>query len=243
MSVTLSEIFSTEELAELEAASSAQYQLSKTSFLKGKKCIKNLFLYYHKPEERDAIPPRRQQAFNAGHSFEAQYKATFSAGIDLKVEVGNRRRAYPIYTQALIEKQHPVIFEAAFIHDDVLVLADVLVRHPDGSYTIHEVKNSRAPRPTFIDDMAVQHFVISHHLPKIRAFNLVIRASNPREKFQLLDQLDALKIRTDRVGKLVSDFKRVLAADEPQVPMGTHCRRPYECEFIGYCTRLRLFGH
>jgi hypothetical protein len=47
--------------------------------------------------------------------------------------------------------------------------------------------------------------------------------------------LDELEDHVDETVRRLELFKDILQHDEPEIAMGEHCKKPYECEFIDYC--------
>ena len=39
--------------------------------------------------------------------------------------------------------------------------------------------------------------------------------------------------------KLIAAFKNVISKSEPDIPMGNQCEKPYKCEFVDYCFKLK----
>ena len=63
-------------------------------------------------------------------------------------------------TQDSISNGVSTIYEAAFSYNDVFVKADILHLGRDG-WELYEVKSSASPKEHFIDDIAIQYYVIS----------------------------------------------------------------------------------
>jgi hypothetical protein len=180
--------------------------------------------------------------FNKGRDFESLFKAQFPEGIDLSVKLGKLISKYPSHTETLLENNTNItLFEAGFMHDDVLVLTDVL--HKEGNnYSIYEIKLSRTLSDTIKWDMALQYHICKSVLKNIEAFNVVLREDD--NKFNTINLKDELEARQTEVQDNILKFKSILASkSEPPIPMGPQCNKPYTCEFKAYCERSAgLFG-
>ncbi len=63
-------------------------------------------------------------------------------------------------TKALIaDPTVPAIFEAALVHDGVLIRIDALERLPDGRWRLNEVKSSTRIKDEHLEDIALQSYV------------------------------------------------------------------------------------
>ena len=122
--------------------------LSKSKYIRGLQCDRALWLDVHNP--RLAKYTREQmQRFDRGREFEYAFKDTFPDGIDLSAELHRNVDAYHARTAQLLDGtgQSPftshlsplTLFEAGFLYNDVLVLADVVRKAADGTIDIFEV--------------------------------------------------------------------------------------------------------
>lgn len=155
---------------------------------------------------------------------------------------------YPILTAQLLQQPGEVaLYEAGFHYNGVLVLADVVHKHPDGTIHIYEVKNSTAISDTFRNDVAIQHYVIHHALEQIAHPDLFSKGltlahfyllyNDGEDGFVQEDILPFAQSQHDTIHHNIARFKEVLRATEPQIPMSPHCDNPYECPYKHYCKR------
>jgi hypothetical protein len=75
-------------------------------------------------------------------------------------------------TKELIAAGQEVIYEAAFIFDDVLVALDILVKNNNKWYA-YEVKSSLKISAAYVLDASLQYYVIKNCLPDLEDINLV----------------------------------------------------------------------
>ena len=139
-----------------------KYLLSKSSFIKGIQCDKQLYLYKYHYDWMDKVSESQQLIFNRGHDVGELAQKLFPGGI--KATEDPKKSAQAIErTAELIENGTKVIYEAAFVFDEVLVIADIMVC--DGNkWNIYEVKSSTSISETYYQDAAIQYYVISNCL-------------------------------------------------------------------------------
>ncbi len=236
--------------------------LSKSKYIRGLQCDRALWLDVHNP--RLAKYTREQmQRFDRGREFEYSFKDTFPNGIDISAELKRNVDAYPARTAELLDKGDGVaLFEAGFLYDDVLVLADVVQQREDGTLDIYEVKSGTALSETYKRDAALQHYVISH-CRSINKFcivyNLGARTSSSADDddakrtgtsalpgFTIVDLTEELEGQHDEIARNISAMKEILSHGEPATPTGQHCLEPYACPYQHYCAQgvrqMSLFG-
>ena len=137
-----------------------KYQLSKSTFLRGLKCEKSLYLYKHHYDTKDDVSNTQQAILIKGT------KAGILAQRFPKWSGCVARRS-PVYrgsapkTLELIRQGETVIYEATFIYDEVLVALDILVKDEEG-WKAYEVKGSTSVKDTHIHDAAIQFYALSH---------------------------------------------------------------------------------
>lgn len=209
------------------------YLLTKSKFIRGLQCHKALYLdVFHR--EVGKISAETKMKFFKGRSFEATYKATFPTAIDVSARLGKRIDSYPKLTAELLAQEGEVIlFEAGFKYNDVLVLADVVKKLPNGNLIIHEVKGGSHVSETYQHDVAIQYYVINQCCPHIDAFCIVHNDGNGG--FVIEDQLNYAISQQPTIEQQVIEMKQVLAGGEPNIEMGDQCDNPYECPYKEYC--------
>ncbi len=158
-------------------------------------------------------------------------------GSSPKLGEGDRREA------EVEECETITLFEAGFLYDDVLVLADVVQQREDGTLDIYEVKSGTTLSETYRRDAALQHYVISH-CRKINTFSIVY--ANPGGGFIKEELSTALQEQHGEIEKNIAAMKDILRHGEPATPTGQHCLEPYACPYQHYCAQgvrqMSLFG-
>lgn len=212
------------------------FRLSKSSYIKGMQCAKYLYLHVHRPKEKTPHSAATMQLFRQGRNFESTFRDRFPDSIDVSSELGRDIFSYGAsYTRKMLQQNETVtLFEACLIHEEVLVMTDVLVKNPTGDFTIYEIKNAVQPKEVFLWDAALQYYVCHAVLKNISGFNLVLR--NEQEGFQIRDITEEVSAQLPAVAERVKQFRELLSsASIPDIPMGNQCTYPYECTFMAYC--------
>lgn len=231
--------------------------LSKSKYIRGLQCERALWLDVHEPRLA-RYTAEQMRRFDRGRDFEYAFKSRFPDGIDLSAELGRNVDAYPELTAQYLDGIHTpsplrgtppnlggelVLFEAGFLYDDVLVLADVVHKNADGSLDIYEVKSGTTLSETYRRDASLQHYVISH-CREINTFSIVY--ANPDGGF-IKEELSAtLQEQHGEIEKNLAAMKEILRHGEPDTPTGQHCLEPYACPYQHYCAQgvrqMSLFG-
>ena len=83
----------------------------------------------------------------------------FAGGVE--VPFGDPEQAIRTTRELVANREVPAIFEAAFENGGVFVRADVLHRRRDGRWRLIEVKSTADLKEQHLDDVAIQHRVLS----------------------------------------------------------------------------------
>ena len=224
------------------------YLLTKSKYIRGLQCDRALWLDVFNPKLAH-YTAEQMRRFDDGREFEYAFKDTFPDGIDISAQLKRNTSAYPALTAQLIDNNGTVdLFEAGFQYDDVLVLADVVHRRPDGSLDIYEVKSGSTLSETYRRDAALQHYVISH-CRQINTFSIVHAnapsdnsdhsdySDNSDNRFVIIDLTEELAAEADTIVRNIAIMKDILRHGEPATPTGKHCLEPYACPYQHYCAQ------
>lgn len=221
---------------------SSPYSISKTSFIKFEQCEKAFFLYKNHPYLRDKPDTDRQITFQRGHDVGAFAQGLFPGGRDVSAETKNAAQALEL-TAKLIAEKTPVIYEATFVYNGVLIMIDILTFSED-HYMAYEVKSSMKVSETYIKDACLQYYVVRNCLPGLRDFFLVTvngdyileGEPDPRKFFK------KRSVRQKAEENFPFFEERLRSAHElleqnaiPNTNIGRQCFRPYVCDFFGSC--------
>ncbi len=190
----------------------APIRLSKSRFVSGLQCHKQLWWKVHEPRapELEAEPALKNR---------------FEQG----AEVGQAARRYVPGGD----------YEASFVAAETAVAVDILERHPDGVALI-EVKASNHVKREHIPDVALQVHVLRQAGLNVRRADVM--HLNPECRFPHLDALFVREEVTEKVdlflpvvpGEIAAQLA-MLAGPLPDVPIGEHCTKPYACPFLKRC--------
>lgn len=215
------------------------YILSKSTYIRGLQCLKSLYLNKHRPYLRDKMSEEQLAKFARGHSVGKIAQQLFPGGI----EVPRPSPSSAEKTAKLIAGGVPVIYEACFIHDDVIIAIDLLVKQEHG-WIAYEVKSSGALSETYYNDAYIQNHVIRGSGLQLYTFYLIHR--NPEieltedsdvhslflfTELPPANELTAVEIRK----RLIGMKETLLLKSSPPIAPGNHCMYPYPCDFRGLC--------
>ena len=216
------------------------YLLTKSKYIRGLQCDRALWLDVYNPKLA-RYTAEQMRRFDHGREFEYAFKDTFPNGIDISAELKRNTDAYPILTAQLLNQEEEVnLFEAGFLYNDVLVLADVVHRRPDGALDIYEVKSGSTLSETYKRDAALQHYVIAHCW-EVNKFCVVYNGmsdlSDRSDNFKVVDLTDKLAAQHSEIENNIALMKEILQHGEPATPTGQHCLEPYACPYQHYCAQ------
>jgi hypothetical protein len=219
----------------------ASYILSKSTYIRGMQCLKSLYLNKHRPFLRDKLSEEQLAKFSRGHSVGKLAQDLFPGG----VEMPRPGDASASKTAKAIVEGIPVIYEACFIHNEVVVALDILVKHENG-WMAYEVKSSGVLSETYFLDAYIQDYVIRGTGLDLKKFFLIHRNSaNEINDSTPLDQLfvftelpsssaDQNILIEDRLTHMKSTLE---LKNSPVITPGKQCMNPYPCDFRGICWR------
>src|SRR5947209_1822460 len=221
------------------ADTAAARRLSKSRYLAGLQCHKQLWWRVHEPDAPELVPDvALRNRFAQGAEVDQRARGYVPGGelIDLPFyEYDNKVAA----TRDAIRHDPPVLYQPWFLADETYAGVDILTRGPRG-YDVIEVKAANRLKPEHIPDVAVQVHVLR------RSGLAVERAEvmhlNPECRYPDLSNLFIREDVTALVeGALIgvpdelAAQRAMLAGALPDVPIGEHCTRPYDCPFIERC--------
>ena len=218
---------------------SESVRLSKSRYLAGLQCHKQLWWRVHDPEAPELSPtPGQQNLFAQGREVGERARDHVPGGelIDLPFYQYDNKVAA---TREALKRDLTAIYEAWFLADETYVGVDILERTSRG-YTVIEVKASNSRKPEHLPDAAVQvHVLRGSGLQVERA---EVMHLNPECRYPDLSNLFVREDVTALVEGALIGVRDELAAQQrmlegplPDVRIGEHCSRPYECPFIERC--------
>jgi len=214
--------------------------LSKSRFTAGLQCPKRLYLTVHPPEipeeedGGDCLPILNGYAVG-------DMACKLYPGVMVEFDSG-LYAAIKETTRLVADEQVQRIHEATFSFDNVLVRVDLLER-TDAGWILTEVKAATSVKPYYLNDAAIQAWVVQGCGLKLAAVRLM--HVNNQFVYQGDGQYDGLLhaegisdivyARMDSIGAQKDAFIEMLAGDMPDIEMGEQCYSPFECDFCAFC--------
>jgi hypothetical protein len=227
-------------------------RLSKSKFLSGLQCHKRLYLEVHHPSLATKPDAATQAMFDMGTAVGELARSRFPGGILVTAGYRQTEAALAATAELVQDFTVPAIFEAAFLHDGVLIRADVLERlqaaesQPCG-WRLIEVKSSTKVKDVHLEDLAVQSEVILGAGLTLLSIGLMHintgyfyrdGAIDLNELFTFKDLSEAVAQRRAAVpGRLATMNHMLLQSQPPVIEPDRHCHTPYDCPFWEHCTK------
>ena len=226
-----------------KAIKMTKHILSKSTFLRGNTCHKNLWLYKHRRDLIPATSTGQQFIFDQGHEVGILAQQLFPGGVDASPATPYDYHPSIELTQKLISDGQQVIYEAAFQYDGVLAALDILVKKNDGWYG-YEVKSSTSVKDINVTDAALQYWVMAGTGIELRDVSIV-HINNQYERDGAIEPEKLFTIESvhifvialqDEITEKVNELKNVSALEScPAVLIGKQCNSPYPCDFTKHC--------
>lgn len=217
--------------------------LSKSRIMSGLQCEKRLWLEIYHPELKPELTASQERIFAGGTAVGEVARARFPGG---------RLVEAPFYdlpgsvreTAALLDRTDvPHIYEAAFETDSTHVKVDVLSRLADGTWHLIEVKSTSSVKDEHVTDAAIQWHVtegagLSVTICSLMHLNKECRYPDLSDLFTVKEISERARGVKARVPQIIDRMRAVVSQPTgPEVSIGTHCTKPYECPFTSYCWR------
>ena len=215
--------------------------LSKSKLMSFLQCPKRLWLEKHRPELVQ-ITPETQAAFDTGHAVGDIARQIYDPSGTGKLVSMERGMGEALRQTAMLVANPAAtpLFEATFQRDGLLIRADVIDRDQG---RLIEVKSSTSVKEEHAIDCAIQAWVLEKSAARPESVSLAyinkefVYAGGGDYPGLLAEQDMSAEVapRLQQVPGWLKAAKDVIKADEPAVPVGSHCRKPYECPFIDHC--------
>lgn len=229
--------------------------LSKSRYTAFCQCPKNLWLNVNKPNEAfidDALRARFEQGNEVGDlamGLFGPYKEVTTKKPDGSLDLNKMCEL----TQQYMDQGVDNICEASFALDDHYCAVDILRRNGDG-WDIYEVKSStykgeNVDTPdhllVYTRDIAYQKWLLEQcgvkvngtYLVRLNKFYVLMTEEPIINDLFHVKNMDALVANElPKVASNVAQAFKVLQGDEPGMPVGRQCHKPYNCAFFDYCT-------
>ncbi|MYF69908.1 MAG: DUF2779 domain-containing protein [Proteobacteria bacterium] len=222
-------------------------RLSKSRYMSGDQCHLKLWHDTHARELAAEPDDTLKAIFATGHEVGEMACRRYPGGRLVAHDHRHTADALAETRQLLEAGTASALFEPAFIHQGVLVRADVLERLPHSGWRLVEVKSTTRLKHLFVLDTAVQLWVLRGAGLDVREAGVL--TLNRHYVYEGAEHdIDALftlhpvtkeaNALLDGIGTNVSAMLAILAQrDAPAIEPGDHCFVPYECPYHAHCTR------
>ena len=229
--------------------------LSKSLYTKGLQCKKSLWLKKYKPKVLSPPSDMTQSIFEQGNEVGDLACDLFPGGKEIPFNPDNFEEMKAL-TQSYLDEGVKDIFEATFKYDDILVMVDMLHQKENGRFEIYEVKSSTwsnsksiADIDKYVHDASIQYYVLNGLGFDISDVYITLLNKDYVRGSQLdIEQLFShVKVTREvlsllpQIPSTLESFRETLkdTDNEPNIDIGTHCKKPYHCDAYEYCWKTQ----
>lgn len=222
-----------------------RHLLSKSTFMYGCQCPKRLWLHKYKSEVRDEEDEAQTAIFQSGTDVGMLARQLFPGGVDASPDTSYLYQQSVADTARCISKGITIIYEAAFQYEGILAAIDILVQKK-GKWYAFEVKGTNSVKPVHVQDAALQYYVMTNAGLELEDISIVhLNREYIRNGELDIQQLFTSQSVLEEVVSLLpfietkaAELKKILKLKEaPEIEVGDHCFKPYDCDFYGYCSK------
>jgi len=216
--------------------------LSKSKYLNGLQCRKLIWYLYNAKDKVPAYGAATQAIFDQGHEIGHLAKSLFPGGLEIEGKPWDYNGLLDRTGQAL-RKKIP-LYEAAFGYGNAFARTDILNPVGDGAWDLIEVKSSSEVKPVYLDDLALQKYVVEGSGLRVRKCILMhintdyVRRGEVEVKklFTLADVTDQVASISPCVGPNLAELVKVIGQRQvPDIEIGPQCDAPYGCILKEIC--------
>jgi hypothetical protein len=222
----------------------ASQYLTKSRYIAGLQCPRRLWLLVHKPLPYEAPAPG--SPMNIGQEVGQKAHLLFPGGVQIIEKAWQHAEAVTRTARLMNDAFVPAIFEAAFDYENIRVRVDVLERLANGDWGLREVKSSSGLKDHYLDDIALQTYVLRGAGVAISSTELLhvntdyVRGPGSISWTDFFTRLDVGETIAARLVDLPASLPAMRdclgTIDLPAAEPGSHCGSPYTCEFWDRCT-------
>ena len=154
-----------------------------------------------------------------------------------------------------IQAGSKIIYEAGSQFNEVLSIADIIVKDKNGlsrrseaktEWKVYEVKSSTSISETYLNDAALQYYVLSNSGLNLKDFSIIyINNQYVRQGELDINSLFVIESVLEQIIPLqesiienVEQLKDILIKKKmPDIDIGEQCHNPYTCGFFNYCRK------
>ena len=212
--------------------------LSKSNFMSGLQCHKQLWLEVQAPHRATAVTPAQQRIIDQGNEVGQYARQQFPDGQLIRGSGAEAMEA----TQDAIATGATCLFEAAFSFNGLFIRCDILHKTSATTWSLLEVKSSSKVKDEHHWDVAVQTYVLTGVGLFISATKLMHINTQTCVFPDLINLFTIADITTEvdlllpEIPKRLEQFRTTLTENlEPTLEIGKHCANPNPCPFTQAC--------
>lgn len=219
--------------------------LTKSRYTAGLQCPRRVWLLVNDPPPYETPVPG--SILDMGNEIGLRARLLFPGGVLVAAEPWQHCEAVAETRTLMADTSIRAIFEAAFEYDDIRVRVDILKRHTGGTWGLVEVKSSTSLRAHYIDDVAIQVYVLQRlgiPISSIEVFHVdtaYVRGANGINWNQFFVRRDVSQEVGGAFANLLLNIDAIRSnlgsAERPFAKPGPRCATPYNCEFWDRCTQ------
>jgi predicted RecB family nuclease len=227
-------------------------RISKSKFCAGVQCLKRLYLQVHEPDLAAQPDAADQAIIEQGREVGLLARQLFLGGVEVGNE-GGLGHAIRSTRELVANPEIPAIYEGVWEHEGVLVRVDILQRCKNGRFRLIEVKSTTDLKDHHLEDVAIQHRVVSRSGVDLASACLAHINRNYVFDGGAIDVWRFFRIKklTRRIERLQpkltfqlrSEFTILAMPQAPDIAPGRHCTDPVTCEFFDHCNPPRPNDH
>ena len=211
--------------------------LTKSKYLSGRQCHKRLWYEKNHLGRASILSKGQHLRFNRGEAVGEHARTLFPQGVHIST---GTPAISAEQTRIAIRNGASCIFEASFIFEDTWVRCDILQKDRD-AWDLIEVKMSTSVKEKHLPDLAIQKYALTAcgiPISKTQLMYVNNECVYPdlSDLFIIVDVTDRVDSLMESVPNDIEAFTAILDADnEPDVPIGERCDKPYPCRFKAHC--------
>lgn len=215
--------------------------LSKSKYCRAIQCNKMLWLDKNKPEERDELD--KQAVLDNGTKVGELAKQLFGKYTNIEYNEDLSKMIYN--TEEALKKSPNIITEASFEYKNNFCSIDIL-KNNGNTIEIYEVKSSTEIRDIYLDDISYQFYILKNLGYKVIKASIIyinnqyIRHGklNLQQLFNIEDVTDIVLKKQKEIEIKIQEINEYMKQEsEPKQEIGMQCFKPYQCQFLKYCTK------
>ena len=215
-------------------------KMSKSKFMSGEQCPKRLWMEKHAKENASPMTDKQNYIINQGQKIGELARDEYPNGILIKSD--NLHPTDALAETALaLNNGVEILYEPAFLFNECFTRIDILRKLENNRWEIIEVKGSIKIKDEHISDIAIQQYVVENNgLNVVKSSLMCINKQSKSTKFENLFEIhnvsDQINNEIENIEGKLHKYKLVLSSAEcPDISVGGHCKKPYDCQFIAHC--------